>query len=122
MSALLAKKGCAWLGQERHQASYAPRHSRQDAGGRTRLQSRRRARISAAIRLVSAFARFDVTGCACSAHVRTYLSAPLAWPVGVASCELRALFKSFEALLYGKLEPPEASLKIPRGSSSAATR
>ena len=56
------------------------------------------------------------------AHVRTYLSAPLAWPVGVASCELRALFKSFEALLYGKLEPPEASLKIPRGSSSAATR
>ena len=59
---------------------------------------------------------------ACSAHVRTYLSAPLAWPVGVASCELRALFKSFEALLYGKLEPPGASLKIPRGSSSAATR
>ena len=50
------------------------------------------------------------------------ISAPLAWPVGVASCELRALFKSFEALLYGKLEPPEASLKIPRGSSSAATR
>ena len=62
MSALLAKKGCAWLGQERHQASYAPRHSMQDAGGRTRLQSRRRARISAAIRLVSFFARFDVRG------------------------------------------------------------
>ena len=39
MSGHLAKKGCAWLGQERQQAPYAPRHSRQDAGGRTRLPS-----------------------------------------------------------------------------------
>ena len=37
----------AWLGQVRQQTSYAPRHSRQDAGGRTRLPSRRRARLSA---------------------------------------------------------------------------
>ena len=39
MSGHLAKKGCAWLGQERQQAPYAPRHSRQDAGGRTRPPS-----------------------------------------------------------------------------------
>ena len=66
MSALLAKKGFAWLGQERQQASYAPpTGTALEAGCRrpyTRLPSRRRARISAAIRLVSAFARFDVTG------------------------------------------------------------
>jgi hypothetical protein len=49
------KKGCAWLGQERQQAPYAPHHSRQDARGRTRLPSRRQARISAAIRLVLSF-------------------------------------------------------------------
>ena len=63
MSGHLAKKGCAWLGQERQQAPYAPRHSGQDAGGRTRLPSPPWARISAWIRLGSVFARFRVTGC-----------------------------------------------------------
>lgn len=54
MSGHLAKKGCAWLGQERQQAPYAPRHWALKTGcrwdrwaGRTRLPSPRRARISA---------------------------------------------------------------------------
>ena len=50
----LSSKGCAWLGQERQQAPYAPRHWALKTGcrwdrwaGRTRLPSPRRARISA---------------------------------------------------------------------------